>query len=126
RAGDDAAECGLAGPVLADEGVDGATCDVERDAPKRLDAAEVLGDVQALQERRARYPGHSALNLEALAFVTTPPFGSPARTSIPPQPLPVLTALSAHSMPFLPSVAGRCTTVPNHAPDFTRARPTPP
>src|SRR5262245_18873151 len=72
------------------------------------------------------YPGHSALNLEAFALVTTPPFGSPASTSMPPQPLPVLTALIAHAMASLPSVAGRCTTVPYQRPDETASRPTAP
>ena len=71
------------------------------DARERLDAAEVLGDVQELEvggrarlrHRRPVYPGHSALNFEAFALVTTPPFGRFASTSIPPQPLPGLDGL---------------------------------
>jgi hypothetical protein len=66
------------------------------------------------------------LNFEAFAFVTTPPLGRLANTSMPPQPLPVRTALIAHCMPSLPSVAGRCMTVPNQAPDATALSPTPP
>src|SRR5262249_29329198 len=45
------------------------------------------------------YPGHSALNFDAFAFVTTPPSGRFASTSTPPQPLPVLTALITHCIP---------------------------
>ena len=46
--------------------------------------------------------------------------------SIPPQPFPVLTALIAHCIASLPSVAGRCTTVPYQAPEATALSPTPP
>src|SRR5262249_45673026 len=72
------------------------------------------------------YPGHSALNWEAFDWVTTPPSGRLASTSIPPQPLPVLTALITHCTPSLPSVSGRCITVPYHAPEPPSFSPTPP
>ena len=49
RAGDDPAERRLAGAVLADERVHRASADGERNARERLDAAEVLGDVQELE-----------------------------------------------------------------------------
>ena len=51
HAGDDLAERRLAGAVLADERVDRAASDGERHARERLDAAEVLGDVQELEVR---------------------------------------------------------------------------
>jgi hypothetical protein len=51
RPRDDAAEGRLAGTVLADQRVHRALHDGERHARKRLDAAEVLGDVQELEER---------------------------------------------------------------------------
>ncbi len=58
--------------------------DRERDVVERLDAAEVLGDVQELEiglscrPRGGRcYPGHSALNFATFALVTTPPARKP-------------------------------------------------
>src|SRR5581483_1423085 len=134
HSGDDASERLPPCPVLADEGVDTRPRNGERDVVERLDAAEVLGDAQELEVGpclflaggRRCYPGHSALNCDALSDVTTPPLGSPFSTSMPPQPLPVFTAWIAHCIASLPSVAGRWTTVPNQAPDATAWRPTAP
>src|SRR5262249_32579738 len=97
-------------------------------ALERPDAAEMLRDVEELEGRSflRSYPGHSAVNFDALAFVTTPPFGRFASTSMPPQPFPVLTALITHVMPSLPSVAGRCITVPTQPPEAPPLSPTPP
>ena len=61
HARDDLAERRLAGPVLADERVDRALANRERHARERLDAAEVLGDVQELEVRAfARLPSCEA------------------------------------------------------------------
>ena len=94
-AGDDLAERGLAGPVLADEGVDGAGPDLDGDVVERPGPAERLADLADLEVDVARahgalrrlmdQPGHSASgrNVSTFSFVTTPPSGRLARTSTP-------------------------------------------
>ena len=68
-------------------------------------------------------PGHSPLNLLALALVTMPLFGNLATGFCEPEPLPVFMALTSAIMPNSPSVAGNCATSANHAPLFTAAIP---
>ena len=93
HAGDDLAEGRLAGAVLADEGVDRAGPDLDRDVVERAGRPEGLPEPADLQvdgvaaspsptvgtpTRSRRQPGHSASgrNVSTLALVTTPPSGS--------------------------------------------------
>ena len=55
RAGDDPAERRLAGAVLADDRVNGAARDRERDVIERTDAPEVLRDILELELRHVAY-----------------------------------------------------------------------
>jgi hypothetical protein len=121
--GHDLAEGGLAGPVLADEGVDGAGVDRDRDVVERPGAAERLADLADLEVDVALahdallgdgQPGHSASvrNVSTLSCVTTPPSGRLASTSTPAAGVPVRIAWMNCSVPSLPSVAGACMTVP--------------
>src|ERR1035438_3885233 len=68
-------------------------------------------------------PGHSPLNLLALAWVTMPLFGNFATGFCEPEPLPVFMALMSAIMPNSPSVAGNCATSANQVPAFTAAIP---
>ena len=77
-AGHDLAERGLAGPVLADEGVNGAGVDRDRDVVERPGAAERLADLADLEVDVALahdallgdgQPGHSASGQELVDVV---------------------------------------------------------
>ncbi len=98
---------------------------------ERLDASEVLGDVQELEVGSFRLAyGHRGrmltgpLGVELLGVRLRRRrrrwAGWRARRCPLAEPLPVLTALIRHCIPRLPSVAGRCMTVPYHVPALTR------
>ena len=136
RAGDDPAERRLAGAVLADERVDRAAANRERRRRRAPGRRRSAWRRPGARGRRARLA--SAIDGRML----TGPLGLELRgvrlrdDAAVRQALEhvdaaaalaaVLTALITHCMPSLPSVAGRCMTVPYHSPGLTALRPTPP
>ena len=124
HARDDLAERGLAGSVLADEGMNGAGADLDRDLVQCARAAERLADPADVEvdlagshgaDVRTGQPGHSASvrNWSTLSLVTTPPSGRSARTSIPGWTSPPARMASMNiCVPRPPSVAGACIVVP--------------
>ena len=124
HARDDLAEGGLAGSVLADEGMNGAGANLHRDLVQGTSATERLADPADVEVDlagshgpmcRTGQPGHSASvrNWSTLSFVTTPPSGRSARTSIPGWTSPPARMASMNiCVPRPPSVAGACIVVP--------------
>ena len=129
-AGDDLAQRRLAGAVLADERVDGAGPDLDRDVVQGPGRPEGLPEPADLEVDRRGRPSlvhrpvsrpwsglspatpRAARKVSTLAWVTTPPSGSESSGSMPGAGVPVRMAWMSCSVPRPPSVAGICMTVP--------------